>query len=398
MKNIAITSLLLIGMNSYGQWTTLQSGTLNELGAVLVDDAQTYWVGGEFGTLLKTTDGGGSWSTQTLAQAGDIEAIVRLNGDTLLFAADDGQIGRSVDNGANWTLIATGAPNVLYDITFNGNDVWASGRDGGLVYSADGGETWTLQNSGSTERLHGIHAIDALNVIVVGRGGTYLRTTDGGDSWTETSLAGGEDLVDVIFLTDAAQTGLIAGPPAEILRSNDLGMNWNTIEYGSALEVGAFASEDPSLVYAIGDNGLILRSLDQGSTWEEMDSEAFSELGGLDVKDGVAVAAGANGTIIKYDPAGGPQAIDVMSTNADLRIYPNPSKGPVNIELSDLEITREGSTLEVRLMDGRLVDRTMWPVGKKKAFIEQLAPGNYVVRLVHADGTSIQRSLVVLGN
>lgn len=388
--------MMLLSFNVPAQWITLDSGTLIELSAVLVDDADTYWVGGEFGTLMKTTDGGDTWNTQVLAQAGDIGSIVRINDTTLLFAADGGQIGRSIDNGATWTIIATEAPNVLYDITSFGEHVWASGRDGGLVYSADQGATWTLQNSGSTSRLHGIHAIDAMNVVCVGRDGTYLQTSNGGATWTSAILADEEDLIDVIFLADAQQTGLIAGPPSEILRTPDLGGTWNSVPYNSLLEVGAFASEDPSIVYAVGADALILRSFDQGASWDTMTTTAIAELGGVAVKDGIAIAAGSNGTILKLDPDT-PQAIHEQPFPGDLNVFPNPSKGPVNIELSGVEITEGSFTLEVLLVDGRLVDRTIWPVGKRKAFIEELDPGTYIVRLISAAGSSIQRNLIVTG-
>ena len=398
MKTIISSALIVLGTSAFAQWTTLESGTLNELGAVLVDDADTYWVAGELGTLMKSTDGGATWTTISIAQAGDIEAIERLIDTTLLFAADDSQIGRSTDDGTTWSLIATGAPNVLYDITSFDNHAWASGRDGGLVHSNDAGVTWSVQNSGSNERLHGIHAMDAMNVIAVGRNGTFLRTTNGGETWIGSTLANGEDLADVIFLQDASQTGLIAGPPSEILRSIDLGADWAAIDLNDPREIGSLASENGAVVYAVGADAIILRSQDQGATWEQMTTDAIAELGAVDVKDGVAVAAGANGTILKYDPSLQPQAIGEIKATADLSIYPNPTKGPVTIELKDMQIVNDGFSLELLLMDGRLVDRTVWPIGKKKAFIQQLDPGNYIVRLVSLNGIALQRSLLVVAD
>ncbi len=92
---------------------------------------------------------------------------------------------------------------------------------------------------------------------------------------------------------------MIAGLAGERLRSTDEGATWTAVPIPSLLEAQVIASEDPEVVYAVGDNALILRSTDQGLTCGTMSTTAFSELSGVDVKNGVAV--GANGTILKLD-------------------------------------------------------------------------------------------------
>src|SRR5690606_34298929 len=199
----------------------------------------------------------------------------------------------------------------------------------------------------------------------------------------------------VLFLDDAQQTGLIAGLAGELLRSTDQGASWTTITLPTALGPEAMASEDPDLVYAVGENALILRSTDQGLSWEEMTTTAFSELSAIDVKDGVAVAVGANGTIIKYAPGGG-TSISEVQLSQPVNVFPNPSAGRVNIELLHERSVPAGVSLEIRLIDGRLVDRRAWPAGKQRATIE-LDPGNYVVSLIGPNGALFRRNLLVTG-
>ena len=387
--------IALCSLGVHAQWTSLSSGVLVELGGVHVLDEDSYLVGGEGGILLRTDDGGDTWSTDVIIGGGDLGTILRLDANTLLMAADDGMVARSTDNGDNWTLIQTPAPNVIYDITSIGDLVWASGRDGGLVHSTDKGLTWTAQNSGTQERLHGIHALNANDLVAVGREGVLLRSDNGGATWQLSIEAGGEDLRGVLFLDDVQQTGLIAGLEGELLRSTDQGTNWMTITLPTLLGPEAMASEDPDLVYAVGENALILRSTDQGQTWEEMTTTAFSELSAIDVKDGVAVAVGANGTIIKYDPGASTSVGEAIRSQA-LNVFPNPSAGRVNIEWIDERSVPAGASLEIRLIDGRLVDRRVWPAGKQRAIIE-LDAGNYVVSLIGPEGTMFQRNLLVTG-
>lgn len=383
---------ILFAVDLFSQWTPIPAGVNMELGGVLVDDALTYWVGGMNGVLLKTTDGGENWETEVLIGAGDLGQLIRLDDNTLIMLADDDLVARSTNNGDDWELISTGAPNVLYDMTHVGDLIWASGRDGSIVHSTDGGQTWATQISGTTERLHGIDALNATTLMVVGRDGVVLRTTNGGQTWEPVTSPVEDDLSSIMFLDDAQQTGLLAGPPAEIFRSIDNGNNWTSVAYSSILEIGAFASEDPDVVYAVGDGGLILRSIDQGQNWDVMTSGVTTELSAIDVKDGVAVAVGAEGTIIKLAP--GTIEIAEITGVGTMNVHPNPSKGPVTIQWLN-ESATDGAILEILTTDGRLVDRTNWPIGKRSAHVEELQPGSYVVRMTSSSGLNVQRTLIV---
>jgi photosystem II stability/assembly factor-like uncharacterized protein len=394
-RSLLSFALLVVLCPAHAQWITIPSGTMVEFDAVLVDDASNYWVGGTDGLLMRTTDGGATWNSQTLPGAGDLEAIIRLNATTLLIAADDGRVIRSTDNGAIWNAINTGAPNVLYDITHHGDLVWASGRDGGLVHSTDQGQSWTVQASNTNQRLHGIKALSATEVVAVGRNGVLLRTSDGGDNWQLSTVSGGDDHRALIFLADPQRTGLIAGPAGGMLRSTDHGASWNTVAFPSNHEAQAFASEDPSVVYAVGDFALILRSTDQGQSWQSMTSPAFSELSGVSVKDGVAVAVGANGTIIKLGQ--GQQSVGSIEAFGSLSVFPNPSEGAFTIEWASTALDRGNMIMEVLLSDGRLVDRSTWPDGRTHLHIGYLPAGGYIIRMISSEGVQVQQRLVVTG-
>ncbi len=392
MKNIYIASVIALSSPAMcgGQWAQLVSGTTVEFDGVLIDNADTYWVTGENGTILKTTDGGANWSSQTMAGGGDLGSMIRLNEQTLLITADDGQVARSTNNGTNWQLVNTGAPNVLYDITAFGDHVWASGRDGGLVHSADQGQTWVAQSSGTAERLHGIHAFNANEVVAVGRSGVLLRTTNGGSTWQLNTIAGGEDLRGVLFVP--VSIGLAAGPAGEILRSTDNGQTWNGVPLPSAMEAQALAAYGGTSVLAVGDAGAVFFSTDLGQNWQTMDAGVNVELSAVAARDGVAVAVGESGTIIKL--SGGVGMAD-RAPGDGFAIYPNPSAGPVTFSWPDRANEAQEVTLEIFLADGRLVDSSLWPITKKQAHIQELAQGNYVVRLSSSTWQQ-QRRLVVL--
>ena len=116
--------------------------------------------------VLRTTDGGATWSQLgTAALGGDNITSVAARGTTLLAAAESNWgfsavngLFRSTDSGANWTLISDGAHGLPNGISvsdvvgdpLNSNVLYAAvtGASGGVFKSTDTGLTWTNITSG----------------------------------------------------------------------------------------------------------------------------------------------------------------------------------------------------------------------------------------------------------
>ncbi|NIV09760.1 MAG: hypothetical protein GWN62_00175, partial [Aliifodinibius sp.] len=68
-----------------------------------VDD-QVGWMGGEWNTIMKTNDGGNTWSIQfqdSLDQEG-IVSVFALDTMNIFAVSKDGILYHSLDGGANW--------------------------------------------------------------------------------------------------------------------------------------------------------------------------------------------------------------------------------------------------------------------------------------------------------
>jgi hypothetical protein len=71
-------------------------------------DEQTLFAVGGYGTFLDSTDGGASWTPRDFDVAAlgqHFNAVVRLGDGSLLVAGEKGLLMRSTDQGATWTLI-----------------------------------------------------------------------------------------------------------------------------------------------------------------------------------------------------------------------------------------------------------------------------------------------------
>jgi hypothetical protein len=133
-----------------------------------IGSTSSYFLNDQFTGVLRSTDGGTTWSqlgTAAASLGGENITSVAARGTTLLAAADNGWGGglgkglfRSTDSGANWTSISDGAhglPNLtdVSDIVgdpSNSNVFYAAatGASGGVFKSTDTGLTWTNITSG----------------------------------------------------------------------------------------------------------------------------------------------------------------------------------------------------------------------------------------------------------
>ena len=201
-------------------WTPQTSGVTVTFRGVSAVDAQTAWVSGSRGTVLRTTDGGATWANVSPAGAEkldirDVDAIDARTAYALSIGnGDQSRIFKTTDAGASWVTQFVSADA---DAFFDAMAFWDGRR--GLAFSdsaggvmrilitEDGGGTWTrIPPSTLPAALdnEGAFAASGTNVAVwgtqhawIGTGAAatarVLRTTDGGRTWAvaNTPLAAG---------------------------------------------------------------------------------------------------------------------------------------------------------------------------------------------------------------
>ncbi len=165
-------------------------------------DSQNGWIGGEFGRLLRTADGGQTWTehqeTLMSVETGIVDPMdiptffgLSLVSSQEAFAAGlDGKIAHSTDGGNVWRFdpMKLDFPIVdpLYQplVTADGT-AWAVGAAGEVVTRKAGETEWKRADLGMQifTWMRAIDFVDAQNGWIVGGYGTILRTSDGGKSW-----------------------------------------------------------------------------------------------------------------------------------------------------------------------------------------------------------------------
>ncbi|BDT68301.1 Ycf48-like protein [Comamonadaceae bacterium OS-1] len=241
-------------------------------------DSSTVLAAGDYGTMLRSTDGGKTWTEVPSNTGPATEKIVGIafspDTHTGIAVTLDGVMVRTVDAGATWTKL-TNVPSLPYRSVAFGSDsvVIAVGGDvvgqgNTVLRSTDGGVSWTRINVGLSGGLTSIAFSSPTTAVTVGDG--ILLSTDAGLTWTypqDQPFAFDHRHTDVVF--SSGGVGLIVSPGVQTYASN-----------------GA-----PNAIPATS----ILRSIDGGQSWSkdlDVTSDFIGPIQFADVHSPIALGSG----------------------------------------------------------------------------------------------------------
>ena len=110
---------------------------------------------------------------------------------TGLISGLGGVVLRTFDGGESWTYVETDRRQALFSVATTTNRAIAVGEKGLVRYSTDGGETWSAPTESQFPSIFTFmrdlnFASDAPRTgFIVGQEGMVLRTKDGGESWQQ---------------------------------------------------------------------------------------------------------------------------------------------------------------------------------------------------------------------
>jgi photosystem II stability/assembly factor-like uncharacterized protein len=251
-------------------WTVQPTPTTVYLYSIYFVDEETGWAAGSGtapGVILKTTNGGQTWDQQfSAAGISFLHAIHFVNADTGVVAGTGGFL-RTTNGGAAWTIVPRSG--TIYQIEFVNSLVgWAVAEAGAILKTTDGGATWNAQTSGTTNVFHDLHAVNENVAWAVGQNTTVRRTTNGGATWTPVTIpitpatlwAWGVRFADEM-------TGWISGDQGWIIKTTDGGATWKrqpTTPGMAALPLYQIKLASDQIVWTAGEQGLVVRTVNGG--------------------------------------------------------------------------------------------------------------------------------------
>jgi hypothetical protein len=238
--------------------------------------------------LLRSTDGGDTWSSVTnslwsddgpWSHAARQIAIDPANADRIFVASNTG-LSRSVDGAATWKqVIADDVTDVAID-PGNSSIVYAARRSAGIVKSSDGGSTWAtvLIIAGSNNVKIGLGRqgrASTRTIVAKFNQQVFVNNSGGTGTWTSSNLPpdpAGEAQFEwnCAVAVDPFNNSVILAGTQELYRSSDGGNSWSTVaSYYHPHEDQqsvVFDNRTPGVAYLSNDGG-IWRSTDDGQTW-----------------------------------------------------------------------------------------------------------------------------------
>ena len=297
---------------------TILACTLNSAGAQYAGWAVGNVWGG-YGTILRSTDSGVSWSRQGMGQLANasLEGVATVDPYTAWVVGESDAAGyatiyHTTDGGQTWDRKGSAAQlpdtSLLKVATYGDNSIWAVGA-GAILHSADGGATWANQLPAGYAGiiLQGVYTPDGVNVWATGGPSsdgiaTILKSSDGGLNWTRQS-GGDVDLLSHVLGISAvdantawAMGGVFGNTAWKVLGTTDGGSTWTQQDQGAHDGNNVYAV-DASTVWAVSDS-TIQRTIDGGGSWTQSTSQDYTMgISAVDSLQAWAVTEGPNGAI-----------------------------------------------------------------------------------------------------
>jgi len=234
--------------------------------------------------LYKSTDGGINWvkknqSINTLYDRikdayfkNSSEGIgVGSNGFSRIF------ILKTNDGGETWTASTTPFAFGLQALSGVSDKLFALGSSSHVLISSDFGNNWSGIKKKTPSSILGVQFISGKGYAVTRNGDFYVSNNGTGNSWQYLSSTGADEVNSLIFLT--SETGFLLKENRHISKTTDGGITWRTVltpePANARSKVGGIAFGDANTGYAwlsLNEYGAYFayKTVDGGENWSQL--------------------------------------------------------------------------------------------------------------------------------
>ena len=170
-------------------------------GVYFINTNEGYVVGGKSNdstqTILKTTNGGNSWTVQKDMAGSLLNSVYFISNTTGIAIGNGNTILKTTNGGTSWNPITvagiSGIRSYRKIIFKDANTGFIVGGNeentiATILKTTNSGDTWTVIKDAAGEVLNGIGFKNNLEGYAVGNKGVILSTNNGGDTWSNFTL------------------------------------------------------------------------------------------------------------------------------------------------------------------------------------------------------------------
>jgi len=367
-----------------------QIGFFNALDGFGITEA---WTDGD---LIRTTDGGNTWSFDTIVENGSFYRM-HVQGSICFLLNDSSQIMKTTNSGSDWELLDV--PNLssyYYDMKFvNDNIGYLSSNDGLLLKTIDGGHTWADKSIDTDYSLRSMFLLnESYGWILDDVARVILRTSNGGNSWDFAFL---DDIYHFqpssIFFIDENE-GFVTSSEGVVFKTTDSGENWE--------EFYVFRSGSDSEIYFVDElegwykaGGSIFHTFDGGLSWinrQYFESSVKSMFFLNDVQSGIGWLGGNNGLVATTS-----FMVDINETvdnPPSITVFPNPAHETIEVILEDK--SESIVSMQVFNIHGKQVMNfeNISAANALKFNVSGLISGTYIIHITSFKGENLVKFIV----
>jgi photosystem II stability/assembly factor-like uncharacterized protein len=337
-------SVLLKTTNGGETWTQLVQADANKtydnIYSVYFKDANTGVAvggGGRATIVLKTTDGGTNWIPIDFAGGAQLNSLAGV-GDLLCAVGADGVIYRSTDLGATWTLrtpFLSGNYNTMQFPTATAG--FAAGFDAIMISTANNGSTWASGSVSTGKLAPNVNDISFVNGSIGYAVHSYrmvTKTTNAGASWAmvlpdTTSATVSTNGVFFIDQNLGFAVGALSSTNGVVYKTTDGGASWTTKSAVIAKQLYDVGFGSATAGAVVGNSKLAAYTTDGGTTWTAATfngvptSKASVALRGVKFLAATLAIAVGDTTILKSTDAGATWNYVTTSVKSQLQAIDN---------------------------------------------------------------------------
>lgn len=314
---VVLFSASLLNAQMADNWKWLNPAPQgNSLNAVDFIDNNTGYAAGDYGTILKTSNGGSSWQQIYSFDGKDIMSMSFVNASIGYVGGASQMLRKTVDGGQTWQNIQLPV-NGNWDTAYYVMDIQFINQNVGYVCgffqleskiwkTTDGGTTWATQSTGDANYIFELYFLDENTGFGYG-GPTYtevIKTTNGGASWYMVSQ---ESYIAYSMYFITPQIGIYGCEQGRVYRTTDGGETWNYAICPSSVDIYSMQFINANTGFGFGSGSVYVKTTDGGMNWDELIIPGGSIRQYYDAEatpNGTIHAVGSFGTMIRTTNAG----------------------------------------------------------------------------------------------
>ncbi|MFL5894224.1 MAG: WD40/YVTN/BNR-like repeat-containing protein [Thermoleophilaceae bacterium] len=281
------------------------------------------------GSIERTDDGAGSWAPA--GKADQALTVIRFaDAKTGWAAGSASTVMKSDDGGATWTQKAvTGTPPAdLTDVRCAPENpqlcLFATSAGDQLLRTPDGGQTFS-SIAASPDPTYAVEFASATHALAAGAGGSVELSDDAGASWRPVGAR--VDGEFTVLRGVSATVALAGGHAGLVARTGDSGQSWQAISAPTTAPIMDVASSDGETIFALDALGGLARSSDAGATWQMLSTGGRRPNAVVAFSPQRLLLVGTRELALSTDGGDGFKAVAIRLVNGDSLQYADRAAG-----------------------------------------------------------------------